>query len=119
MCQFNDINLNSDAEQTEKEKEKGTRRANLDLDQIFENDINAEIVLKNSKGEDVIDTETGQPITAKYIGDNKFDCRGEIARTSPLAKKYLNQFAGMNLTTVNGNEYWYYKGQKLTSLRKN
>lgn len=119
MCQFNDINLNSDAEETEKEKEKGSRKANLDLDLIFADDPNAEIVLKNSKGEDVIDTETCEPITAKYIGDNKFECRGEIARTSPLAKKYLNQFAGMNLTTVNGNEYWYYKGQKLTSLRKN
>ena len=58
-------------------------------------------------------------LIAKYIGDNKFECRGEISRTSPLAKKYLNLYAGMNLTTVNGNEYWYYKGQKLTSLRKN
>ena len=117
MCQFNDINLNSDAEETE--KEKGTRRANLDLDKIFENDENAIVVLCNSKGEDVVDSATGEIITAKYIGDNKFECRGEISRTSPLAKKYLNLYAGMNLTTVNGNEYWYYKGQKLTSLRKN
>lgn len=118
MCQFNDINLNSDAEETEKEKEKGTRRANLDLDKIFE-EADAIVVLKNSKGEEVHDAENGETITAKYIGDNKFECRGEIARTSPLAKKYLNLYAGMNLTTVNGNEYWYYKGQKLTSLRKN
>lgn len=119
MCRFNDINLNSDAEETEKEKEKGTRKPNLDLDLIFENDPNAEIILKNSKGEDVVDPQTCEPITATYIGDNKFECRGEIARTSPLAKKYLNQYGGMNLTTVNGNEYWYYKGKKLTSLRKN
>lgn len=53
------------------------------------------------------------------MGGGKFECRGEIARTSPLAKKYLNMYAGMNLTTVNGNEYWYYKGRKLTTLRKN
>ncbi|MBR6964437.1 MAG: hypothetical protein IKH86_12550 [Prevotella sp.] len=118
MCQFNDINLNSDAEETEKEKEKGIRKANLDLDKVFENDENAIIVLRNGKGEEVVDT-FGEKITAKYIGDNKFECRGDISRTSPLAKKYLNQYAGMNLTTVNGNEYWYYKGQKLSSLRKN
>ena len=55
----------------------------------------------------------------KKIKVLKFECRGEISRTSPLAKKYLNQYAGMNLTTVNGNEYWYYNGQKLSSLRKN
>ena len=24
-------------------------------------------------------------------------------------QKYLNLYAGMNLTTVNGNDYWYYK----------
>jgi len=118
ICKFNDIDLNCDAEETEKEKEKGTRKANLDLDLVFENDDNPMIILKNSKGEEVVDAD-GETITAKYIGDNRFECRGEISRTSPLAKKYLNLFAGMNLTTVNGNEYWYYKGQKLTSLRKN
>ena len=76
------------------------------------------ISLKNSRGEDVID-KNGIPVTAVYVGDNKFECRGEIMRTSPLAKKYLNMYAGMNLTTVNGNEYWYFNGQKLTQLRKN
>ncbi len=116
ICQFNDIDLNSDAEETE--KEKGTRRANLDLDMIFVEDENAEIILKNRDGQDVVD-DNGEVIKATYIGDNKFECRGEISRTSPLAKKYLNQFGGMNLTSVNGNEYWTYKGQKLTSLRKN
>lgn len=118
ICRFNNINLDNDAEESEKERETGTRRKNLDLDLVFAEIENAEVVLKNSKGEDVLDNE-GVPVTAVYVGDNKFECRGEIARTSPLAKKYLNDYAGMKLTTVNGNEYWYYKGQKLTSLRKN
>ena len=118
ICRFNNINLDNDAEESEKERETGTRRKNLDLDLVFAETENAEVVLKNSKGEDVVD-DKGLPVTAKYIGDNKFVCRGDIARSSSLAKKYLNEYAGMNLTTVNGNEYWYYKGQKLTSLRKN
>lgn len=118
ICRFNNINLDNDAEESEKERETGTRRKNLDLDLIFAEVENAEVVLKNSKGEEVVD-DLGVPVTAIYVGDNKFECRGEIARTSPLAKKYLNEYAGMNLTTVNGNEYWYYNGRKLTSLRKN
>lgn len=118
LCRFNNINLDSDAEESEKEMETGTRKKNLDLDLVFADVENAEVVLKNGKGEEVVD-KNGVPVTAIYVGDNKFDCRGEIARTSPLAKKYLNEFAGMDLKTVNGNEYWYYNGQKLTSLRKN
>ena len=118
ICRFNNINLDNDAEESEKERETGTRRKNLDLDLVFAEIEDAEVVLKNSKGEDVVDNE-GMPVTAKYIGDNKFECRGDIGRSSSLAKKYLNDYAGMKLTTVNGNEYWYYKGKKLTSLRKN
>lgn len=118
LCRFNDINLDNNAEESEKERETGTRKKNLDLDLVFADVENAEVVLKNGKGEEVVDKE-GVPVTAFYVGDNKFDCRGEIARTSPLAKKYLNEFAGMDLKTVNGNEYWYYNGQKLTALRKN
>ena len=119
LCRFfNNINLDNNAEETENERETGTRKKNLDLDLVFADVENPEVVLKNGKGDDVVDNE-GVPVTAVYVGDNKFDCRGEIARTSPLAKKYLNEFAGMDLKTVNGNEYWYYNGQKLTSLRKN
>ena len=105
-------------EESEQKKCSPNRQKRLDLDLIFDNDDDAIIFLKNGKGEIVVD-EYGEPISARYVGGGKFECRGEIARTSPLAKKYLNLYAGMNLVTVNGNEYWYYKGQKLTSLRRN
>ena len=102
----------------ETQKKNTERKKRLDLDLIFNGIDNAVIVLKNGKGGDVVD-EKGTPITATYVGGGKFKCRGEIGRTSPLAKKYLNLYAGMNLTTVNGNDYWYYNGQKLSALRKN
>jgi hypothetical protein len=75
-------------------------------------------LLTDGSGNEVKD-ENGVPITAKYIGDNFFECRGEKGRSSYFAKKYLNQYAGMNLQTVNGNEYWTFNGKKLTLLRKN
>ncbi len=118
MSKFNDKDLNADAGETEKEIESGVRQKRLDLDMIFGDVENAIVTLKKSNGENVVDNN-GELITAIYKGDGKFECRGEIARTSPLAKKYLNEFAGMDLNTVNGNEYWYYNDQKLTSLRKN
>ena len=105
-------------EEPKQKEDSSSRQKRLDLDLIFGEVDDATVVLNNGKGEEVVD-EHGYPITAKYVGGSKFECRGEIARTSPLAKKYLNMYAGMNLTTVNGNEYWYFKGQKLTSLRKN
>ena len=111
-------NMDTDNEELEQKDVSTSRQKRLDLDLIFGESDDTTILLKNGKGEVVVD-ENGESITARYVGGGKFECRGEIARTSPLAKKYLNMYAGMNLTTVNGNEYWYYKGKKLTSLRKN
>ena len=112
------IDYERDDDDTEQKEVSSNRQKRLDLDLIFGESDDVIIVLKNGKGEEVVD-EHGEPITAKYVGGGKFDCRGEIARASPLAKKYLNLYGGMNLNTVNGNEYWYYKGQKLQDLRKN
>ncbi len=93
------------------------RKPNLDLNLIL--DIDSEVVLTSDGRHEVVVDENGEAITAKYIGGNEFECRGETGRSSYFAKKYLNQHGGKNLSTVNGNEYWTYNGQKLTSLRKN
>ena len=95
------------------------RKPRLDLDMIF-NDEEREffVILTDGSGNEVKD-ENGEVITAKYIGGNMFECKGEQGRSSYFAKKYLNMYAGKNMQTVNGNEYWTYNGQKLTSLRKN
>ena len=95
------------------------RKPRLDLDMIF-NDEKREfiVILTDGSGNEVKD-ENGEAIAAKYIGGNMFECRGESGRSSYFAKKYLNMYAGKNMQTVNGNEYWTYNGQKLTSLRKN
>ena len=116
-CKQNNIDLNN-ASDEDNVDEKGKRRPNLNLDDIFQEDEDNEVILKNKAGEDVLD-DLGMTITAKYIGGNKFECRGEVMRSSPLALKYLNEFANMKLKTVNGNEHWYYKGKSLTSYRKN
>lgn len=99
------------------------RKPRLDLDLIFNGqnlikDGDYIVLLTDGSGNEVKD-ENGVPITAKYIGDNFFECRGEKGRSSYFAKKYLNQYAGKNLQTVNGNEYWTFNGKKLTLLRKN
>ncbi len=95
------------------------RKPRLDLDLIF-NDEEQEfiVILTDGSGNEVKD-ENGEAITARYIGGNMFECKEESGRSSYFAKKYLNMYAGKNLQTVNGNEYWTYNGQKLTSLRKN
>jgi hypothetical protein len=51
LCRSNNINLDSDAEESEKEMELGTMKKNLDLDLVFAEVENAEVVLKNGKGE--------------------------------------------------------------------
>lgn len=97
-----------------------TRKPRLDLDLVFpDEDVEYTVILTDGCGNEIKDHETNEPITAKYIGGNMFECRGEEGRSSYFAKKYLNLYGGKNLTTVNGNEYWTYNGQKLTSLRKN
>ena len=119
ICRCNEIDIDTNNSTYEEENTALVKRKpNLDMDSIFAEDENAEIKLVNSRGEDVLD-ENGEPIIATYVGGNKFDCRDVIGRTSPLAKKYLNEYAGMNLSSVNGNEFWTYKGKKLTSYRNN
>jgi len=94
----------------------GSRKPHLDLDTILE--VGDEIVLTKDGKKDAVVDENNEIITAKYIGGNEFECRDEVGRTSPLAKKYLNQYGDKNVSTINGNEYWTFKGQKLTLLRR-
>lgn len=115
ICRCNDIDIDNNTAESE-DVVLVKRKPTLDLDLILES--GETIVLTNGVGQEIHD-ENGESITATYIGGNKFECKGETGRTSGLAKKYLNKYGGKNLITVNGNEYWTYKGQKLTSLRKN
>lgn len=115
ICRCNDIDIDNNTAEPE-DVVLVKRKPTLDLDLILES--GETIVLTNGVGQEIHD-ENGELITATYIGGNKFECKGETGRTSGLAKKYLNMYGGKNLITVNGNEYWTYKGQKLTSLRKN
>lgn len=115
ICRCNDIDIDNNTAEPE-DVVLVKRKPTLDLDLILES--GETIFLTNGAGQDIQD-ENGESITATYIGGNKFECRGETGRTSGLAKKYLNMYGGKNLITVNGNEYWTYKGHKLTSLRKN
>jgi len=117
ICRCNNIDINSGTQDDDNvPMANRSRKPTLDLDMILEEGI--EVVLTNGAGESVVD-EYGNAITAKYIGNNKFECRGEVKRSSPLALQYLNSFGGKNMSTVNGNEYWRYNGQKLSDLRKN
>lgn len=99
------------------------RKPRLDLDLVFNEQTpneDGEFIVKLTDGSgSVVHDNNGEEITARYIGGNMFECRGEKGRSSYFAKKYLNECAGKNLQTVNGNEYWMYNGDKLTSLRKN
>ena len=99
------------------------RKPRLNLDLVFNEmtpDENGEFIVKLTDGTgNVVKTEEGEEITAKYIGGNMFECMGEPGSSSYFAKTYLNKYAGKNFQTVNGNEYWTYNGQKLTSLRRN
>ena len=120
ICYCNNVIIKKEENSSD---ENGTallqRKPRLDLDLIF-NDEDEEfvVILTDGSGIEVKD-ENGETITAKYIGGNMFECRNESGRSSYFAKKYLNMYAGKNMQTVNGNEYWTYNGQKLTSLRKN
>lgn len=124
ICYCNNIIIKKEDNSIE---ENGTallnRKPRLDLDMVFSEqtpDANGEfvVILTDGSGNEVKD-ENGEVISAKYIGGNMFECRGEQGRSSYFAKMYLNRYAGKNMQTVNGNEYWYYNGQKLTALRKN
>lgn len=115
ICRCNVIDIDRNTEEIE-DVALIKRKPTLDLDLILS--TGDEIILTNGLGQEVLDANNSK-ITAYYIGGNKFECRDETGRTSSLAKKYLNMYGGKNLTTVNGNEYWTFKGQKLTTLRKN
>jgi len=90
------------------------RKPNLNLDDILVE--NAEVELRDSHGE-IVKDENGNPVKAVYRGRNKFECKGVISHSSPLALKFLTDYAGMKRTSINGNEHWYYEGRKLTSYR--
>lgn len=117
ICRCNNKDINSGAQDDDNvPMASRSRNPALDLNRILnEGD---EVVLTNVSGETIID-ERGLPITAKYVGNNKFNCRDEVKRSSPLALHYLNKYGGKNLSTVNGNDYWRFNGQKLSSLREN
>lgn len=116
ICRCNNKDINSGAQDDDNvPMASRSRNPALDLNRILnEGD---EVVLTNGTGETIVD-ENGLPITAKYVGNNKFSCRDEVKRSSPLALHYLNKYGGKNLSTVNGNDYWRYNGQKLSSLRE-
>ncbi len=116
ICKFNHKDLDNNS-LSDNNTTSGQKKANLDLDLILE--VGAEVILTKDGANNAIIDENGEVINAEYIGGNRFSCRDEEGRSSYFAKKYLNLYGGKNLTTVNGNEYWTYNGQKLTSLRKN
>lgn len=122
ICRCNDIDIDNGTIVEENET-LVSRKPRLDLDLVFNElspDENGDfiVILTDGSGNEILD-ENNAAITATYKGGNMFECRGEQGRSSYFAKKYLNMYGGKNLTTVNGNEYWTYQGQKLTSLRKN
>ena len=117
ICRCNNKDINSGAQDDDNvPMASRSRKPALDLNLILE--VGAEVVLTNGSGE-IVQDEYSNAITAKYVGNNKFECRGEVKRSSPLALQYLNSYGGKNMSTVNGNEYWRYNGQKLSSLREN
>ena len=77
------------------------------------------MILTTDGLKNIVKDNNGEPITAKYIGGNRFECKEETGRSSYFAKTYLNKYGGKKLQTVNGNEYWTFNGKKLTLLRKN
>ena len=94
-----------------------SRKPRLDLDLVFNeqtpNDKGEFIVELTDGSGNFVQDENGEKITATYVGSNIFECREERGSSSYFAKKYLRK------SSVNGNEYWTFNGQKLTSLRKN
>lgn len=117
ICNYNNKIIRKESQEEEENVALSKRKPNLNLDMILS--VGDEVLLTEDGAGKVVVDESGNPVKAKYLGSNKFECRGEIGRSSYFAKLYLNQCVGKNLMTVNGNEYWTYEGQKLTSLRKN
>ncbi len=117
ICNNNNKIIQKESQEEDENVAMSSRKPNLNLDLILsEGD---EVILTEDGDNKVVIDENGEPITAKYKGSNKFECREEVGRSSYFAKMFLNKYAGKNFVTVNGNEYWTFNGQKLTSLRKN
>ncbi len=120
---LNDNSMKEDNQSEERETVLNKRKPRLSLDMIFNDQVPNEdgkfiVVLTDGSGNEVKDANNNL-ITAIYIGNNVFECRGERGSSSYLAKEYLNMYAGKNYQTINGNEYWTYNGKELASLRKN
>lgn len=120
---LNDNSMKEDNQSEERETVLNKRKPRLNLDMIFNDQVPNEdgkfiVVLTDGSGNEVKDANNNL-ITAIYIGNNVFECRGERGSSSYLAKEYLNMYAGKNYQTINGNEYWTYNGKELASLRKN
>lgn len=113
ICRCNNIDITQETEEDGKEV-LANRKPNLNLDDVLVE--NAEVELRDSHGE-IVKDENGNPVKAVYRGRNKFECKGVISHSSPLALKFLTDYAGMKRTSINGNEHWYYEGRKLTSYR--
>ena len=118
ICYCNNVIIKKEDNSTEENNTALlSRKPRLDLDLVFNEQT------PNEKGEFIVELtdgsgnfvqdENGEKITATYIGSNIFECREERGSSSYFAKKYLRK------SSVNGNEYWTFNGQKLTSLRKN
>ena len=119
---LNDNCMKENNQPEERETVLNKRKPRLNLDMIFNDQVPNEdgkfiVVLTDGSGNEVKDANNNL-ITAIYIGNNVFECRGERGSSSYLAKEYLNKYAGKNLQTINGNEYWTYNGKELASLRK-
>jgi hypothetical protein len=117
ICNNNNKIIQKESQEEDENVAMSKRKPNLNLDMILsEGD---EVILTEDGDSKVVLDESGEPIKAKYIGSNKFECREETGRSSYFAKIFLNKYAGKDFKTVNGNEYWTFNGKKLTSLRKN
>lgn len=117
ICNNNNKIIQKESQEKDENVAMANRKPNLNLDMILsEGD---EVILTEDGESKIVVDEHDDPVRAKYIGSNKFECKGEIGRSSYFAKIFLNQYAGKDVKTINGNEYWTFNGKKLTSLRQN
>lgn len=75
-------------------------------------------ILSREAGEWVKIGETGYKGDIETITDEILR-KEALSRIRQESRTGIPLYAGKNLQTVNGNEYWTYNGDKLTSLRKN
>lgn len=125
LCRINDISIENGAEDDAEDQElrpvgasrQGGKRRMLDT--LLEK---GDIVTLTSDGHTIVTDDEGEPITAIYSGNNKFECRGELKTSSYLAKQYINLYAydrngqKREVNTINGNAYWTIEGKRLIDL---